>query len=648
MRFLTILSLLFCLHHEILGDIADHVVINEVYYDVAGSDEAEFVELYNPTEDDVNLSGWYFGDEEDTTGYEGYGQFPPGTVIPAQGYLLVAKNSTAFAQAFGFTPDVEMTFALNNGGDEILLGQEDHAQYVDVVTYENGSFSGVIAHPGVPEGHSIERNPHGEDTDDCSVDFQDLSVPTPQGLGGVRIIRVYFSKSVEADFATTQEADGGVDLGEKVAARIDSAQYSVDCCVYNLTLWDVRDALIAALNRGVEVRFITDDTKRGNAEVQALENAGIPVIDDSFGQNTGGGIMHNKFLVVDHRLGDDPEDDWVLTGSFNFSYGGNLYDANNVVEFRSSTLAAAYTQEFEEMWGSSTLSPDPADSRFGSRKSDNTPHSFTVDSILIEQYMSPTDDVTQRILDAIATADYEIFFCIYTFTRQGISDGMKVKWDDDDSYPDFRVQAVFDSSQALDPYWGQYSEYWDLSGQGGGNPWNPPAEVFVDGIGNGLLHHKYMIIDGEHPDSDPILITGSHNWTSAAENENDENTLIIHDSNIANLYIQEFKARFYEAGGEETVREKKKDKASAFWLSQNYPNPFNSSTIIPFGIPKHCRVRITIYNSLGQEVSVLVNGFKRRGIYQEVWDSDYQPSGIYFYVIEINNFIKAGKMTLLK
>lgn len=58
-----------------------------------------------------------------------------------------------------------------------------------------------------------------------------------------------------------------------------------------------------------------------------------------------------------------------------------------------------------------------------------------------------------------------------------------------------------------------------------------------------------MIIDGEHPDSDPIVITGSHNWSSSAENVSDENTLIIHNARVANLYLQEFMARYKEAAG---------------------------------------------------------------------------------------------------
>ena len=55
-------------------------------------------------------------------------------------------------------------------------------------------------------------------------------------------------------------------------------------------------------------------------------------------------------------------------------------------------------------------------------------------------------------------------------------------------------------------------------------------------------HHKYCIIDHSEPGTDPTVITGSHNWSSSAENVNDENTVIVHDARVANLYHQEFSA----------------------------------------------------------------------------------------------------------
>ena len=60
------------------------------------------------------------------------------------------------------------------------------------------------------------------------------------------------------------------------------------------------------------------------------------------------------------------------------------------------------------------------------------------------------------------------------------------------------------------------------------------------------LHHKYAIADANFLSSNPAVLTGSHNWSSNAENNSDENTLIIYDSEIANIYLQEFEHRWCE------------------------------------------------------------------------------------------------------
>jgi hypothetical protein len=58
-----------------------------------------------------------------------------------------------------------------------------------------------------------------------------------------------------------------------------------------------------------------------------------------------------------------------------------------------------------------------------------------------------------------------------------------------------------------------------------------------------------MIVDEGEPASDPFVLTGSHNWSAAADNENDENTLIIHDATIANIYYQNFAHLFVTNSG---------------------------------------------------------------------------------------------------
>ena len=67
------------------------------------------------------------------------------------------------------------------------------------------------------------------------------------------------------------------------------------------------------------------------------------------------------------------------------------------------------------------------------------------------------------------------------------------------------------------------------------------------GVSNSL-HHKYAIADANIAGSNPVVLTGSHNWSNNAENNSDENTLIIYDGTIANIYLQEFEKRWAELG----------------------------------------------------------------------------------------------------
>jgi len=87
---------------------------------------------------------------------------------------------------------------------------------------------------------------------------------------------------------------------------------------------------------------------------------------------------------------------------------------------------------------------------------------------------------------------------------------------------------------------------------------------------------------------------------------------------------------------------------SEYLLSQNYPNPFNPTTVIDFSIPEEGDVRIAIYNSVGEEVDVLVNSTKNAGNYITGWEASDFASGIYYYSLVTNNYSETKKMILLK
>ncbi|MCA9782838.1 MAG: lamin tail domain-containing protein [Candidatus Cloacimonetes bacterium] len=531
------LALLLCLAGLAPAQIASHVVIDEVFYDgeVSG-DLDEFVELYNPTAAAVDLSGWYFGDEETSGGGEYYGQLPAGTVLGAGQRLVIAKDAATFTTVFGFAPDLVAAFALGNTGDELILSTGPYTGIVDAVAWEGGSFPGVVSFGSTPSGSSMARQPSGSDSDDCPADFV-VQAPTPQSDGGAQppttgAVSVYFNRTVNTAVASWQPANGNANFYTPALALINGSQHSLDVCLYSLTDSQIGNAILAAHSRGVVVRVITEADYRSGSVLSSLESAGIPVIDDEFGLNDGTGLMHNKILIADARAGAPAGQAVLSSGSWNYNAGGLNNDANNLMVIQSDALAAIYTAEFDEMWGSSGDTPNASLSRFGSRKTNNTSHSAQVDSIAVQSFFSPSDAVMSNIASLLASADHEIQFCAFSFTRIDVADAMRAR-----HQAGVLVEGVFDADQ-IDVY----SQYNNMTGTGS-SPWSPTAPVILDNLG-GLLHHKYILIDANHPDSDPVVIMGSTNYSTAANTVNDENLLVLHDANLANQYYQEFVARY--------------------------------------------------------------------------------------------------------
>ncbi len=85
-----------------------------------------------------------------------------------------------------------------------------------------------------------------------------------------------------------------------------------------------------------------------------------------------------------------------------------------------------------------------------------------------------------------------------------------------------------------------------------------------------------------------------------------------------------------------------------FTLSQNYPNPFNPSTNIEFNLPKAGQARLTVFNTLGQTVQLLVDEFRNGGTHTVTFDASSISSGVYFYRLEFENKVLVNKMILLK
>lgn len=475
----------------------------------------------------------------------------------------------------------------------------------------------------------------GSDTSTASTLISSTASPA-QSTGQ---INAYFNKSVNTSVAWFQPANGNENLVGRLVPRFNNAQRSIDVALYSLsgTPGDQLAAvLVNARNRGVKVRVIAEYDNINTNAFNFLINNGIPLINDRFDPiNFGAGLQHNKFFVVDGR-GGAPESVWVWTGSWNPTDPGTNADYQNAVEIQDAALAGAYTQEFNEMWGSSTDVPNAANSRFGARKTDNTPHRFVIGGRNVESYFSPSDRPTSRIVNAINGADHSVAFALLTLTRTDIANAALAR-----KNAGKKVRGLLDNNTD------QGSQYNYLLANG--------VDMHLK-TGSGLLHHKYGLIDAENPYWNSVTITGSHNWSNSAENSNNENTLFIRDGNITNQFLQEFAARYYQFGGTDTilvsVGRVDNTVPESFSLSQNYPNPFNPTTSISFSLPLSVGTlhvtSLRVYDILGREMATLVNDRLSPGSYRVEFAAAGLASGVYFYRLEAGAFVQQRKMLLLK
>jgi len=87
---------------------------------------------------------------------------------------------------------------------------------------------------------------------------------------------------------------------------------------------------------------------------------------------------------------------------------------------------------------------------------------------------------------------------------------------------------------------------------------------------------------------------------------------------------------------------------SSYLLEQNFPNPFNPTTTIGYGLKEKSNVKITVINSIGEEVALLVNQEKESGYHTIEFNAANLPSGVYFYHLKAGDFVELKKMILMK
>lgn len=293
---------------------------------------------------------------------------------------------------------------------------------------------------------------------------------------------------------TSGASSGGPD--EPLAKAIQEARRSVDLATYNLTLPSLQIALLDAQARGVRVRVVTESDNLDSLVIEALDQAGIPILGDR-----REALMHNKFAVIDEQE--------VWTGSLNFTTTGAYTDYNNLVRLRSDQIAQDFAIEFEEMFSHDLFGPQsPQNTTFPE---------VLLDGVRVEVFFAPEDGVEERLVQFVKQAQESVIFLAYSFTSDPLANAMIERFD-----AGLVVSGVMDAGQYES---NQGTEYDRLRAAG--------VEVRLDSL-PGLMHHKVLVVDGR------AVAFGSYNFSANANERNDENLLIVHDETFAAEFFEEF------------------------------------------------------------------------------------------------------------
>ena len=434
-------------------------------------------------------------------------------------------------------------------------------------------------------------------------------------------IKVYFNRPVNTNFANSPE-NHAVQLpnaiDDTLIAYINRAQHSIDIMVYNLGsasgISDMAGAINQAFLNGLSVRVIYNQST-ANTGV-ALLHPDIPKLISPVPEFPNGhGDMHNKVFIFD-AYSSNPNRSIVWTGSTNLTTQQINTDPNNVIIVQDQSLAKAYTLEFNEMWGANSMTPNSALARFGPFKKDNTPHYFNIGGRRVECFFSPSDNVNGRIIQAMDDATFDIHVNTMLITRSDIGNAMKAA---QDRGVQLRVLVHSPSTTSI---------YDDLS------DWLDWRLLNYSSLPQtGTLHHKLMFADALIG-SNPFVLTGSHNWSTNAQQRNDENTLVIYDADIVNQYLQEFMGRLGALVSAEYFE--------PFQHVVVYPNPATNMIHINMATEAHIE-EIRLVNAMGMVVHTMQpNG----GLQNISLTLDNYPSGVYFLQIQCEGVIHVEKFVL--
>ncbi|HEY9702545.1 MAG TPA: phosphatidylserine/phosphatidylglycerophosphate/cardiolipin synthase family protein, partial [Allocoleopsis sp.] len=375
----------------------------------------------------------------------------------------------------------------------------------------------------------------------------------------------------------------GDNLEAQIINQINQAKSTIDLAVLEFRLTKLAEALISKHKQGINVRVIIDnqynktlndytpeevnkmnphdrsryeDLKLATGDALAmLKNSGITVKDDtSENARKGSGLMHHKFIIIDNKTTIISSANFTLSDVHgDFNNRNTRGNPNNMLVIPNHTqIAQVFTDEFNYMWSG----------LFKIHKPYREPVTLNVGQGKITINFSPSrkktniDQTSNGIISYfIKQVKTSAYLALFVFSDQQISDTLN----------EVRNKGVEDIKILIDKdfYQQNYSNAYDAMGlcpkgqlSKKIKPWQNPIKTvgYPLGIkGDRSVHSKMAILDHV------LVITGSHNWSDAANYLNDETLVIIENPTVSQHYEREFN-RLYSTAiiGEKSLPSGKK------------------------------------------------------------------------------------------
>lgn len=347
-------------------------------------------------------------------------------------------------------------------------------------------------------------------------------------------IEVYISR--KADLAAKNFI-----LEKEIVRFIDNAGHTLDIAVQELRSGEINKegnpikvAVLRAAERGVKVRLMLEKSylKPGSDNLKTFhEFEGRMNIQVKSDKNPA--IFHNKFVVRDHGQPTAA----LLTGSSNFTDTGTRRNYNHIliIHFNGTKrtyfeILDRYRDEFNEFW----------EGTFGNSQPDQDIPSYKIGNTTISVLFSPDNDPDDILIKKICGAEENLDVMMFTFSSNsplmaGVINrffAVQYKAHKPTNEPKVSVRVAMEGVQCR--YWSAYGVFKKL-----GVP-------VVKEDTEAKLHHKVAVIDNKS------VVLGSYNWTLAANDENDENVVILSSKEIARLFNDAFNEIWQDCGGNKT------------------------------------------------------------------------------------------------